>query len=349
MSADADWLATARSVLNRYAFTPRRLSRIAQGLINLTVRVTASDGTHYVLQRLHPVFGDSVNLNLERVTAHLAGRGVFTPRLVRTRDGALSVVVDGAVWRVLSHVAGRSYDALPGLPEAAAAGRLLGRFHVALADFDEPLVVERPAVHDLPRHLAHLDAALEAAATHPLAHAVAAQAAALRERLAEVPAFALQPQRLVHGDPKISNVIFDAAGSDALCLIDLDTLARMPLAFELGDAMRSWCNPQAEDATGARFDLAIFAAAISGYLEGAGAMLTRAERAAIVPATRQICLELGARFLADALEERYFAWDPSRYASRGAHNLARARGQIAVADSLAAQIEAATAIVAGNA
>ena len=156
MSADADWLATARSVLNRYAFAPRRLSRIAQGLINLTVRVTASDGTHYVLQRLHPVFGDSVNLNLERVTAHLAGRGVFTPRLVRTRDGALSVVVDGAVWRVLSHVAGRSYDALPGLPEAAAAGRLLGRFHVALADFDEPLVVERPAVHDLPRHLAHL-------------------------------------------------------------------------------------------------------------------------------------------------------------------------------------------------
>lgn len=349
MNTDADWLASARAVLDHYAFTPRCLSRITQGLINLTVRVTASDGTRYVLQRLHPVFGDSVNVNLERVTTHLADRGMLTPRLVRTRDGALSVVVDGAVWRVLSHVAGRSYDALPGLPEAAAAGRLLGRFHVALADFDQPLVVERPAVHDLPRHLAHLDAALAAAASHPLSDAVAAQSAVLRERLDAVPPFAVQPQRLVHGDPKISNVMFDAAGRDALCLIDLDTLAQMPLAFELGDAMRSWCNPHAEDAAGARFDLAIFAAAIGGYLEIAGAALTAAERAAIVPATRLICLELGARFLADALEERYFAWDASRYASRGAHNLARARGQIAVADSLAAQSAAACDIVAGSA
>ena len=34
----------------------------------------------------------------------------------------------------------------------------------------------------------------------------------------------------------------------ALCLIDLDTLAHMPVALELGDALRSWCNPATEDA-----------------------------------------------------------------------------------------------------
>jgi hypothetical protein len=43
-----------------------------------------------------------------------------------------------------------------------------------------------------------------------------------------------------------------------------------------------------------------------------------------------VALELCARFSADALRESYFGWDPTRYASRGEHNLARARGQWAL-------------------
>jgi hypothetical protein len=43
-----------------------------------------------------------------------------------------------------------------------------------------------------------------------------------------------------------------------------------------------------------------------------------------------ITLELAARFLADYFNDNYFGWDPKRYKSRRAHNLARARGQIAL-------------------
>jgi len=36
-------------------------------------------------------------------------------------------------------------------------------------------------------------------------------------------------------------------------------------------------------------------------------------------------LELSARFLADALYESYFGWEPERYPGRGEHNLTRGR------------------------
>ncbi|MEQ8234794.1 MAG: phosphotransferase [Gammaproteobacteria bacterium] len=348
MSGDGAWIAPARAALARYAFAAASIERIAQGLINLTVRVTATSGERYVLQRLHPVFADSVNDNLERITRHLAQRGLTTPLLVRTRDGARSVTVEGAIWRVLTHVDGRTYDALPGPAQSAAAGHLLGTFHRALADFDQPLAAERPAVHDLARHLATLERARLMHREHVLSDEVARLADAVLARLDAVPAFTQRPLRLVHGDPKISNVMFDPDGHAGCCLIDLDTLARMPLAFELGDAMRSWCNPHAEDAGTAHFDLGLFAAAIAAYFDGAADLPDADERAAVVPATRVICLELAVRFLADALEERYFAWDPLRYARRGAHNLVRARGQLALADSLVAQHDAACAIVADS-
>ena len=67
---------------------------------------------------------------------------------------------------------------------------------------------------------------------------------------------------------------------------------------------------------------------------------------AIVPATLEIHLELALRFAVDTLEESYFGWDAERYASRGAHNLARAQGQLAAARSLVSQFAAADEAVA---
>ena len=65
--------------------------------------------------------------------------------------------------------------------------------------------------------------------------------------------------------------------------------------------------------------------------------MTTGERAAVVPATAAVYLELAARFAADALNESYFGWAPARYATRGDHNLARARNQLAAAHDLLAQ------------
>ena len=114
----------------------------------------------------------------------------------------------------------------------------------------------------------------------------------------------------------------------ALCLIDLDTLAHMPVALELGDALRSWCNPATEDAASARFVRPLFDAAIVGYAEAAQGFLTPAEWSAIPRGALTITVELAARFCADALRESYFGWNRARYESASAHNQARTRGQL---------------------
>lgn len=343
---DASWRENATAVLAHYAIQVREFARIPQGLINLTLRVEAGDGERFVLQRLHAVFGDGVNANLVQVTEHLRRAGLLTPELVRTRAGKLSVPMPDGLWRMLSFVDGQALDALANPQQARSAGGLLGRFHAALCDFDAVLASERPPVHELERHLRHLTAVR---ARHP-AHRHAARVDDLAARLAtllpQVSPFCCAPLRLMHGDPKISNLLFDTTATQAQCLIDLDTLAYMPLAYELGDAFRSWCNPASEDAADARFDLSLFEAAVEGYSAAARQFVTRAEIAAIVPATLAIYLELAARFLADALDERYFAWDSSRYPGRAEHNLARAAGQLAAAASLIARRTQAEAIIA---
>ena len=124
----------------------------------------------------------------------------------------------------------------------------------------------------------------------------------------------------------------------ALCLIDLDTLAHMPVALELGDALRSWCNPATEDAASARFVRAFFEAAIDGYAEAAQGLLTPAEWSAIPRGALTITVELAARFCADALRESYFGWNRARYESSSAHNQARVHGQLSLADGIRAEL-----------
>ena len=63
-----------------------------------------------------------------------------------------------------------------------------------------------------------------------------------------VPPLPQTARRHVHGDLKISNLLFRREPLAGVCLVDLDTFAKGSMAFELGDAMRSWCNPLGEDA-----------------------------------------------------------------------------------------------------
>lgn len=342
--SEPQWQTSVREVLADYALVPHRMARVPQGLVNHTFDVQVEGGERLIVQRLHPVFHASVNHNIAAVTEHLAARGQPTPRLLRSTAGACFVERDGQVWRVLSFVEGVAYDRLEDAGQAREAGRLLARFHAAMADFDGELVSQRPPVHDLARHLAHLEAALAGATGHRLHREVCAARDRVLALLAGAPAVPDAPSRVVHGDPKISNLLFDPGGR-ACCLIDLDTVTWMPLAVELGDAFRSWCNPRGEDAPDAVFDLELFAGALAGYAEGAPGLLSAPEREGIVPATLRIHAELAARFLADALEERYFSWDAARWPGHGEHNLARAHGQLAAAQSLRGALPRATELV----
>ena len=297
-----------------------------------------------VVQKMHTIFGAAVLEDLEAVTEHLAAAGLPTPRLVRTLAGERGIVdANGRLWRALTFLPGWTVDRMTGPEMAREAGALVARFHRAVADLDHEFRFVRAGVHDTAAHLGRLEAA--AAGDGPEA------AKALAARILDAarglePLGAALPRRVTHGDLKISNVLFEG-GQDAgtaVALLDLDTLGRQPLPVELGDAWRSWCNPLGEDVVDTRFDLAIFTAAVDGYASGAPA-LARDEEEALVRGVMTITTELAARFCVDAFEDRYFGWDPARFASRRAHNLVRAEGQLNLANAVAAARAAAEAAV----
>ncbi len=315
-------------VASAWGWPVNAIAPFGGGLINTTFVVREAGVPIAALQRLHAIFGPEVNLDLEFVTSHLASQDIETPRLVRTKSGNAWIEHEGKVWRATTWVAGESVAAIPDPSWAAASGALVGTFHRAMAGLDYAYRFARAGVHDTARHLARLN---EHVAAQPTTSEAAALGREILEAARALPDLSQQPLRHVHGDLKISNVVFRREPTRAVALVDLDTLGRGTLAYELGDAMRSWCNRSGEDAGSVRFELAIFAAALEGFLAEAAPLVTPGERRAIPLGLETICVELAARFAVDVFEDCYFGWNANRFASRREHNAVRARGQLALA------------------
>lgn len=330
-------------VLAAYALDARTLAPLDGGLINRTWTVDSVSGRRCVLQRVNPIFGEATQLDIAAVTEHFASCGLPTATLVRARDAAPFVKHGDALYRVLTYVDGVSFPRITEPARAAEAGRVLAEFHRGLASFPGRLSSGRPNIHVLARHLAALESAVARSSGHPAHRDVALLADRVAQFATRLPPFARGPVLRVHGDPKISNVLFERASARAICLVDLDTLTDMPILLELGDALRSWCNPAAEDSAQARFSLELFAAACRGYL-AAGFEPPRAVWLDVPAATAAIAVELAARFCADAVDESYFHWDSQRFASASEHNQARTLGQLAVAGDVLEQLDTLVAM-----
>jgi len=293
------------------------------GLINDTY--TAGDPPVYAVQRVNArVFAPTVHQDIDAVTRHVAARGLVTPRLVPTDTGELChITPEGEIWRVMTWVPGVTVQRVDGPARAREAGALVARFHAAVDDLDWSYRHVRPGAHNTVAHMDSLERAMRPGLGLEVADGILEAWRTWAGRMD-------LPERHAHGDLKLSNLRFDADGR-GVCLIDLDTLARLSLDVELGDAWRSWCNPVGEDSAEPWFDLDVFEASASGYLSVRA--ITDEEAEALVSGIERICLELASRFCRDVWENRYFGWNP-KFGSRAAHNLHRARGQLALAVSL---------------
>jgi len=333
-------------VLARYGLADSGVQRFGTGLINDTYLVTVDEEQKFVLQRLNALFTPEVNRDIDELTRHLARKGSPTQRLVPADNGDLWVTEDSATWRFSTFVPGVCFNMLESTAQAAAAGDLLARFHRDVSDLEIDLHGERLGVHDTERHLRTLREALQEHADHRNIGTIAVLAEEVLATAEQLPVLPRLPDRLVHGDPKISNLVFEEDSGAGICMIDLDTLAHMPLPLELGDAFRSWCNPRGEDTQRSEFRLDLFEAAINGYAAVARGFVLPLEWRAFIPAARTIMVELAARFATDALRESYFGWNPDLFADRSAHNQVRAAGQLELHRSLCANLNEAEAIVA---
>ena len=221
------------------------------------------------------------------------------------------------------------------------AAHAFGHFQGMLADLPPPPLFETiPRFHDTVSRFEALGRALREGKTTTAgvdrqrqARAEIDAAAAhrgLAGRLIEAAARGV-PQRIVHNDCKISNVLFDRQSGEALCVVDLDTAMPGLAAFDFGDMARSMAHRADEDARdpgGVEVDLELFSALVSGYLDGAR-FLTAGERQSLVDGALVLTLEQAVRFLTDHLQgDVYFRVE------RTGQNLDRCRVQFALLESL---------------
>lgn len=312
-------------------FLPQRtriaaIGRLGSGRINDTYLITIENRRPMVLQRINPtVFPDPVCIadNAAAVTAHLAahrerdtGAERF-PMIIAARDGA-SCVIDrhGNVWRAIEYVQGGvSHQVVQGGKQAFEVGRMLGRFHALLADFDGTvLCTPVPGFHDLPGYCRIFERALS---RHRRQGSVLLTTCCeeVHRRLVDASGLVEAMRRgdiaecIIHGDPKCDNILFDRDSGQAVALIDFDTVSKGLLQFDLGDCLRSVCNVVGEspaDLGGIMFDLDLCRQLLAGY-RASGAMLPQGERHLIFRGVRLLTYELGVRFLTDYLAgDRYF-------------------------------------------
>ena len=337
--------------LSAYGIDAVEIQPLAEGLINRTWHVRDRAGEKRILQAVNAMFPPEVHQDIDRVTRHLEKSGLRAPRLLPTREGALFHREGNQLWRVFNYLEGRVCCRLEALELAGAAGLMLGRAQAALQTFDGALLAPWRGGHDVARHLRHLENTLNNRQNHkrhallkPLGETILAEG----RQLPNLPA---APQRLVHGDPKISNFIFSWDGLRVEGIVDFDTLSRMLACLETGDALRSWCNPAGEDAPDGQFSTSHCRAALEGYAVHASGFLTEPEWRGIPPAALTIAVELAARFCADALNEDFFSWNADEFDSHSEHSEVRARGQLSVARAIQAQyaeISAMTEEIFGN-
>ena len=116
--------------------TVREIRPIASGLINASYFVEASSGD-YILQRLGDVFNEETVQDMAKVTVHLTAKQVTTPSLISTTSGSIYTKDDvGHVWRIMTAMAGETFDTLETVQLAQEAGRVLAEFHLGMQDFD---------------------------------------------------------------------------------------------------------------------------------------------------------------------------------------------------------------------
>ncbi len=319
---------------------------LAGGLINDTYAL----GQNHILQRLHKIFSAEVNDDIAALTAPLREAGVNVPTLVLARNGKTYTTVTtedprlAGVWRIMNRLAGTTRHRLVNLDQARSAGQLIARFHNALSGIRHKFAFTRRGAHDTDLHLANLRRAVAAHQQHPHIGNVTDYMHELAEMWRSWGPLPVLPQRIIHGDLKVSNLLFE--GDVATVVLDLDTMANSSLDIELGDAMRSWCNAGTEDDAAPSFDLGVYLAAMDGYFSSAGAWLTQVERASLPHATLRIALELSMRFAADTLNDNYFGWNEQKFASRSEHNLVRARNQLGLARDIALKLPMITKEIA---
>ncbi len=335
------------------------LKAFGNGNINDTFLVNLDDPaqTCFVLQRInHHVFPNpaAVMGNMVWVTEHIQqklldqplDRPWQMPKVILTKTGQDHWHSgSGNYWRAISFIEGsESFDTLTSLHQAQEVGTALGLFHQLLSDLPPSRLTDTlPGFHHTPDYLAQYHQATanaqrlvdEWVSDVQFCQGFIARRADWCSVLERAKHQGELPIRLMHGDPKVNNIMFDRQTGNAVSVVDLDTTKPGLIHYDIGDCLRSGCNPlgeETQDWQSVTFNLDFCRAILQGYLPQCRNFLTDADYDYLFDAIRLIAFELGLRFFTDFINgDRYFK---VKYPE---HNLIRALVQFQLTASIEQQ------------
>lgn len=322
--------------------------RYGNGHINDTYVVTYNQSgrdIRYLLQRInHQIFKSPPALmgNIERATRHIRQKLEFlkegdlsrkTLTLIPALDGQYYFQdIDANYWRIYLFVEGaRTYDTVESTSQAFEVGRAFGKFQLLLSDLPADLFhVTIPDFHHTPKRFENLLKAIEedrANRARGVRQEIdfALKRQSIVGKLVDLHSAGKIPERVVHNDTKLNNVMLDNATGEGICVIDLDTLMPGLSLYDFGDMVRTSTNAGAEDETDLSkvyFKTDFFESLARGYLEAADTLLNPVEKSLLPFSGKLITFEIGLRFLTDYLNgDVYFK------IKRPEHNRDRSRTQ----------------------
>ena len=336
--------------------------RLGHGHINDTYLLTFERNKkplHLVLQRInHHVFKDPVALmsNFERILTHLHAiwnepGSVLKPlELIPARNGKpLYHDNKGNYWRSYLFISGTSYDIPDKQNIVHSAASIFGKFQCDLSDFPSPRLNETiPDFHNTVKRFEAFEKVFERDVKNRAMLASKEIVFAMKRKTIAGVLTGLQkkkkiPERIVHNDAKLNNVIFDKQTTHATTIVDLDTVMPGLVLYDFGDLVRTMTCTEDEDERNLSkisIQMPLFKAIAEGYLSTARGFLTQCERDHMVFSGKLITFELGLRFLTDYLEgDTYFR------IHRPDQNLDRCRCQFKLVESIEEQEEEMVKIV----
>lgn len=346
-SSVAEQFAPYTQVVNVHEF--------GNGNINDTYLVTIDtalpEEKQFVLQRINTQVFKQPKLimqNMRAFTEHMRrrardeGHEWEMPRVIPACDGQdFYIDPQGNFWRAISYVHGaRSFETIKDTALAHEVGYALGTFQYLISDLSIAKLADTlEGFHITPRYLQNFDRAFSQNGFRSNAEVKYClnfvekrrEFARLLENAREQGKLQLRP---VHGDPKVNNVMIHESTGRAMSLVDLDTVKPGLIHYDIGDCMRSGCNPLGEETEqweAVQFDPEIGTAILEGYLTQACNFLTEADYDYLFDSIRLLAFELGMRFFTDYLNGNvYFK------VRHPQHNLQRALVQFKLTESIEA-------------
>ena len=341
-----------------------QIQSYGSGNINSTFLVTLKLQPPFILQRLNTavfcqpelvmdnicVLANYVDRKLQQFELPSDRRWSFPQILFTKQQQHHYVAEDGSFWRAMSFIDNsQSFDTIQDLNHAREIGYGLGMFHFLLSDLPaDNLADTLPGFHITPQYLKHYERVIatkdvKSSPEVDFCRKFISDRPNLPQILETAKATGKLKLRTIHGDPKINNIMIDCTTKQAIATIDLDTVKPGLVHYDIGDCLRSGCNPLGEETASwerVSFEPELAKAILKGYLEVAR-FLTEADYEHIYDSIRLLAFELGLRFFTDYLEGNvYFKVD------RAEHNLARALVQFKLTESIERQERIIREIVA---